>query len=123
MILTDTSVWVDHLRAGDPQLTVELNRGAILMHPFVSAELALGSLGPRRGKILREIDSLPMAKVAHNAEVRLLIEQRSLFGRGFGYVDAHLIAAILLTPDTRLWTRDKRLRALAETLGMHVHLS
>jgi predicted nucleic acid-binding protein len=122
MILADTSVWVDHLRFGDPQLSVELNRNAILMHSFVSGELALGSL-PQRSKVLREIDSLPVARVARVEEVRALIERQSLFSRGIGYIDAHLLAAVLLTPHTLLWTRDKRLRIVAELLGIHAPLN
>jgi predicted nucleic acid-binding protein len=122
MILADTSVWVDHLRSGDSQLADELNRSNILMHPFISGELALGSL-TQRERILTEIDSLPTARVARIEEVRLLIEQRSLFSRGIGYIDAHLIASVLLTPHGQLWTRDKRLRAVAESLGVHASLS
>jgi len=30
----------------------------------------------------------------------------------------HLLAATLLTPDTMLWTRDKRLRAAAADAGV-----
>jgi predicted nucleic acid-binding protein len=122
MILADTSVWVDHLRSGDPVLADELNRSTIVMHPFISGELALGSLTQRK-KVLAEIDSLPVARVARAEEVRLLIEQRSLFSRGIGYIDAHLLASVLLTPPTLLWTRDKRLRVVAESFGLHVPLS
>jgi predicted nucleic acid-binding protein len=121
MILADTSVWVDHLRWGNPALAEELNRNAILMHPFISGELALESL-TQREMILAEIDSLPVARVARVEEVRLLIEQRLLFSRGIGYIDAHLIASVLLTPHTLLWTRDKRLREVAESLGLHALL-
>ncbi len=121
MILADTSVWVDHLRLGDSELANELNRGTVLMHPFVSGELALGSL-IQREKILAEIDSLPVAHVARVEEVRVLIEQRVLFSRGIGYIDVHLLASVLLTPHTLLWTRDKRLRIVAESLGLHVSL-
>jgi predicted nucleic acid-binding protein len=122
MILADTSVWVDHLRSGDPALADELNRNTILMHPFISGELALGPL-TQREKILAEIDSLPVARVARVEEVRLLIEQRLLFSPGIGYIDAHLLASALLTPHTLLWTRDKRLRMVAESLGLHVSFS
>jgi predicted nucleic acid-binding protein len=121
MILADTSIWVDHFHFGDPRLRDELNRGAILMHSFVAGELALGSL-TQRERVLAEIDSLPMAQVARVDEVRLLIEQRSLFSRGIGYIDAHLLASVLLTPYTQLWTRDKRLRMVAESLGLHALL-
>jgi hypothetical protein len=122
VILADTSVWVDHLRLGDKRLAEELNRSGIVIHPFVAGELALGSL-TQREKVLGAIDSLPVARVARVEEVRLLIEQRELFSRGIGYIDAHLIASVLLTPHTLLWTRDKRLRVVAESLGLHASLS
>ena len=119
MILADTSIWVDHLRSGDPRLATELNRSNILMHAFVAAELALGSLSQRR-KTLASVDALPPAVMARPQEIRTLIEQKMLYGRGIGYIDAHLIASVLLTPHAVLWTRDKRLRTVAESLKIHV---
>jgi predicted nucleic acid-binding protein len=119
MILADTSVWVDHLRTGDPRLLTELDRENILMHSFVAGELALGALG-RRKKFLAAIDDLPSAIVAQTDEVRRLIEHRALYSRGIGYSDVHLIASVLLTPDAALWTRDRRLRAVAESMKIHV---
>ena len=47
-----------------------------------------------------------------------MIAEHELHGIGIGWVDAHLIAATLITPETRLWTRDKRLRAAADRLGV-----
>jgi len=121
MILADTSIWIDHLRSGDPQLQAALLDGAILMHPFIAGELALGSMR-NRSVVMAEIDRLPLAKVARVEEVRSLIDRHSLFSRGIGYVDANLLASAFLTPHTLLWTRDKRLRALAESLDVHAHL-
>ena len=63
---------------------------------------------------------LPVAVVAHTAEVNGLIERHTLFGRGIGYIDAHLIASTMLTPEAALWTRDRRLRLVAESLKIHV---
>ncbi len=119
MILADTSVWIDHLRTGDVQLQAELMRNAVLMHPLIAGELALGPLR-NRAMVLRQIDSLPSAMPARNEEVRELIERHSLFSRGIGFVDAHLLASALLTSHTQLWTRDKRLRTLAKSLAVHV---
>ena len=118
MILADTSVWIDHLRAGDRQLHSLLVRGQALMHPFVAAELALGSLR-ERSKTLVLLDSLPQAPVAHISEVRHLVEQRSLYRLGLGLIDAHLLASVFINPGTLLWTRDKSLRQVAEGLGIH----
>jgi predicted nucleic acid-binding protein len=94
-------------------------RNAVLMHPLIAGELALGSLR-NRAMVLRHIDSLPSAMPARNEEVRELIERHSLFSRGIGFADAHLLASALLTPHTLLWTRDKRLRTLAKSLAVHV---
>jgi hypothetical protein len=41
-----------------------------------------------------------------------------LFGRGVGYVDIHLLAAVRLTVGASLWTRDKRLHGVAVQLGL-----
>ena len=47
MILFDTSVWVDHLRRSDPALVRLLSAGLVLVHPFVTGELACGNLQNR----------------------------------------------------------------------------
>ena len=47
MILADTSIWVDHLRSGNKEMRKLLNQRQIVMHPFITAELALGSLRDR----------------------------------------------------------------------------
>jgi len=47
-----------------------------------------------------------------------LVETRRLFGLGIGYVDAHLLAATLLTTDASLWARVRRLAAAAANLGI-----
>ena len=121
MILADTSVWIDHFRADDLELANQLRLGQIVTHPFIIAELALGSL-PQRGKTLRSLDLLPSVRVAQLDEVRQMIESRKLFSLGIGLTDAHLIAAVLITTSTLLWTRDKRLRSVAKSLDIHINL-
>ena len=96
----------------------QLQQGQIATHPFIIAELALGSL-KERGKTLALLDLLPQVRMAQMNEVRHLIESRRLYSLGLGLTDAHLIAAIFLSPPTLLWTRDKRLRRTAEALGIH----
>jgi predicted nucleic acid-binding protein len=121
VILADTSVWVDHLRAADAALSGLLDEGQILCHPFIVGEIALGHLKHRRAMI-GLLQNLPFIQTAADAEVLLLVENRSLAGEGIGYVDAHLLAAVQLTPGTALWTRDKRLAALAERLHLGASL-
>ncbi len=117
MILVDTSVWVDHLRTGDVELAALLNGSRVLMHPFVLGELACGNLRNRDG-LLELFRNLPRVAVATDDEVLFFIERQELMGRGIGYVDTHLLAAVALAGSARLWTRDKRLRAVADSLAL-----
>jgi len=98
-----------------------LEQRQIVMHSFVVAELALGSLKDRR-RTLDLLDRLPQLRVAHLNEIRVLIEARRLYGCGLGLIDAHLLASVFLTPSTRLWTMDKQLCKLAEDFDIHAAL-
>lgn len=120
MILVDTSVWVDHLRTGDADLAALLDSNLVLTHPFVLGELACGNLR-QRNVILNLLKALPQAKVATDEEVLFFIERHTLMGRGIGYIDAHLLAASSLSAPVSLWTRDKRLRSMAGSLGLAYH--
>jgi predicted nucleic acid-binding protein len=117
MILVDTSVWVDHLRTGEPRLADALNHGQVVVHPFVIGELACGNLRARE-EVLHSLAHLPSARRASDEEAWFLIESRTLMGRGIGYVDVHLLAAALLDDEPRLWTRDRRLAAIAAELSV-----
>lgn len=97
MILADTSVWVDHLRSGDEGRVRLLEAGRVVCHPYVAAEIALGSLRDRAG-------------------VLGLLEGRRLHGRGF--VDVSLLTSCLLVPGTRPWTRDHGLDGAAASHGL-----
>jgi len=68
------------------------------------------------------LDRIPQARVAQLGEVRRMIEAHSLYNSGIGLTDAHLLASTLITPFTLLWTRDKRLRRVAEGLGVGANL-
>ncbi len=116
MILVDTSVWVDHLRHGHPRLADLLNRNAVVVHPFVIGEVALGVLGKRR-EILALLAELPRASALGHEEALGVIEQHRLAGRGIGWVDVHLIASAMLER-LPLWTFDRRLAAVARDLAV-----
>lgn len=117
MILVDTSIWIDHLRAADERLIELLGNDEVLGHPYVIGEIALGN-SPQRDAVLADILDLPKAAVATEWEMLDFISRHRLFGLGIGYVDAHLLASARLTPDAALWTHDKRLYAAAERLGV-----
>jgi predicted nucleic acid-binding protein len=116
MVLADTSVWIEHFRHGDARLTGCLSEGLILMHPFICGELACGNLKDRAA-ILSDLHALPHGKVASNAEVLQLIEDRRLWGRGLGWIDAHLLASALLS-NCRFRTLDTRLANAAVELRL-----
>ena len=117
MILVDTSVWIDHLRSGEPLLVAALEGGRVLMHPFVLGELACGNLA-NRSEVLELLGGLPAAPSATDPEALEFIERRTLMGQGIGYIDVHLLASIALSGDARLWTRDRRLAAVATELDL-----
>ncbi len=116
MILVDTSVWIDHLRSGNRTLISLLDREEVLTHPFVIGELACGRMRNRQ-QILELIGRLPGARVADHEEVLAFVERDRLFGRGIGWVDAHLLAAALLS-HAMLFTLDRRLSRLARAVGV-----
>ena len=122
MILVDTSIWVDHLRSRHEIMVDLLERDLVCTHPFIIGELALGNFR-LRAAVLDALPSLPHAIVADDAEVLSTIGQFQLFGRGIGYVDAHLLASARLTPETFVWTRDRRFAALADQLGLAARLT
>ena len=116
MMLVDTSVWIDHFRQGDASLTTALEAGQVGMHSFVLGELACGNLRSRV-EVLSLLQALPAMPVSTDQEVLFFIDRHELMGRGIGYIDAHLLASARLGT-TQLWTRDKRLRAVATELGL-----
>lgn len=116
MVLVDTSVWVEHLRTGSQTLTRLLLDGEVVCHPAIIGELACGNL-KQRTSVLRLLQSLPSSPVATDVEALELIDARRLHGRGVGWVDIHLLAATLLL-DAKLWSEDRRLRAIAASLDV-----
>ncbi len=117
MILADTSIWVDYLRNRNPEMQTLLSNGQIAMHPFIVAEIALGSLHRRR-KILDDMEALLEVKVAQLNEVRHMIEAHTLYSKGIGLTDAHLLASCLMTPGMQLWTRDRAMEKVSGSLGI-----
>src|SRR4030042_4232727 len=116
MILVDTSVWIDHLYDGNPQLESLLDEGEVVCHPFIIGELACGNI-LNRTKILAYLRSLPQAGVAGQDEVMSLIEAHRLMGIGLGFVDVHLLASARLSM-IPLWTRDIQLKKAAAELDV-----
>ena len=116
MILVDTSIWVNHLRRGLPNLAVRLEAGEVLCHPFVIGEISLGHLR-QRVEILALIARLPTVLLATQEEVLHFVDSQRLAGSGIGWVDAHLLTSAALA-GVPLWTADRRLAAAAHSLGL-----
>jgi len=116
MILVDTSVWIEHLRYGNDRLKSLLYDQQVLCHPFVIGELACGMLHNRQ-EILRMLRALPEAHLLEHEEVMSFLDARRLYGRGIGWVDAHLLASTLLA-QCAIWTFDKPLRRAAAALSV-----
>ncbi len=112
-ILADTSIWVHHLRYGDPQVSSFLTAGDIMVHDHVIGELCLGGLS-RENQAMMQL--LHRCTTASHDEVMHLIREHHLAGRGLGYVDSHLLAAALIER-VQLWTLDKALQQVASECG------
>ncbi len=117
MILADSSVWINHLIVDDPHLVSLLDEDQILIHPMVIGELACGNIRNRAG-VMRMLRRLPGISTATHDEVMFFIERHRFMGRGIGFIDAHLLAAAVMSAPTQLWTKDRRLMALANELGV-----
>jgi len=116
MVLVDTSVWIDHLRFGNPRLVSLLEDGDVACHPFIIGELACGNV-PGRAKTLGYLQALPRIDVAGQDEVLRLIERQRLMEIGLGFIDVHLLAAALLE-GIPIWTQDAPLLKAAVKLGV-----
>jgi predicted nucleic acid-binding protein len=120
MILADTSVWIDYFREDLPELAERLRRRDVVMHPFVVGELACGNLSNRE-ETLELLQQLHAVTVAEHDEVMTFIRAQKLYGRGVGYVDVHLLAAAVIDR-CQFWTLDKRLNAVAASIGIAINL-
>ena len=105
------------LNKGDVDLAGLLLSEQVMCHPYIIGEIALGSLKARQ-TVLSLLQELPSVVVSEHAEILSLIEKIGAFSRGIGYVDICLIASAMLTPGVRIWTRDKKLHAVCEELGL-----
>lgn len=116
MTLVDTSVWIDHLRAGNQDLVAMLQDDLVCIHPWIIGELACGNLA-NRAEVLDLLSALSPVTPASADEVLHFIEKRQLMGKGIGYINVHLLAASVIH-GVKIWTRDKRLMGMAMDLGV-----
>jgi predicted nucleic acid-binding protein len=116
-VLADSSVWVAHFRKSNRLLQSLLGTDQVLCHPLIVLELACGTPPAPRERTLGDLKKLQQSVIATTEETLELIEREQLQDLG-GAVDMSLLASVLLTPDTMLWTVDKNLGALSTRLGV-----
>ena len=118
LVLADTSVWVAHFRNANPVLQTLVAMDQVLCHPLIVLELACGTPPAPRERTIGDLKKLRQAIVATTDETLALIEREQFHESGCGAIDMVLLASVLLTPDTLLWTLDKKLDALAARVGV-----
>lgn len=122
MVIVDTSIWVDSFRSANPTLRDWLYNDLVLQHPFVTAEIGMGSFASSeaRGRTVDFLGGIAQVPVAEAVRFHRFVSENSLFGTGLGFADAHLLLACRDYPAARLATRDKRLAMQAERLEIFV---
>ena len=115
-VLVDSSVWVGHFKHRNEQLVALLEADAVVCHPYIVAEVACGTQPGRKGIIsmLAELERVPMAT---QDELLALLDARKLYGRGCGFVDLSLLAAVLINEMTVIWTLDKQFEQIATEMN------
>ena len=100
MILADTSVWIDHLSNLSnpaPEMRQQLARANIVMHPFIVAELALGSLRDRT-RTLALLDKMPYRSFSLTEDVEFGVEL-GLAGYRVAYCDESHVNGEMVTSE------------------------
>jgi hypothetical protein len=94
-----------------PKKAREMSRGA--GHDLIHGELPIGDI---RGRAASYLLMHRIPDVRHE-EVVEFVGGRNLYGRGIGWIDAHLLASCLVA-GVPLWTADDRLNKMADDLGI-----
>jgi predicted nucleic acid-binding protein len=116
MILVDTSVWIEFLKAKQPwlrEMTRLMEEQEVLAVEPVFGELLQGALNEREvGIILGYWQHLPKSTAK---EIWIKAGEQSAhhkwYSRGVGLLDAALIVAARESR-ARIWTEDKRLKGI-----------
>lgn len=119
MVLVDTSVWIGFLSGKSPHargLDALLSAGEACGHDLVFGELLIGDKGGRR-RFLDDYLLMHQAPTVPHGEVAAFVRHRRLHGRGIGWIDAHLLASVVVGRQ-QLWTADPRLAGVAKALGV-----
>lgn len=118
MVIVDTSIWVDFLRSSDSRLSELIASDLVLQHPFVTAEVGMGSFRSihDRVKTIELLDAFEQAQIAEWNDFHQFVSSHCLYGTGIGFADAHLLMACKNAASIQLATRDRKLANQAERL-------
>lgn len=120
----DTSVWIRFLANRKPygaELDRLLDQDEVAGHDLIYGELLIGNAGGRE-ELLKWYGLMHRVPGVPHAEVVSFVRTRKLYGRGIGWVDAHLLASALVA-NAPIWTADLRLARLAGELGIAYSVS
>jgi predicted nucleic acid-binding protein len=117
MILVDSSVWIDHFRNHNKILESLLFSGSVIIHEFIFGELAIGNFKNRK-LIINLLDSIPKITKLNHSEFIFFINHHSLFGKGIGFVDVHLLGSSKME-GVKIWSLDKKLMKFATDMNIH----
>ena len=120
MVIVDTSVWVDFMRAGDLRVRAWIAADLILQHPYVTAEIGMGGFrsAEERAHVIELLVSFEQIEVVDSQTFHAFVSEHTLYGTGIGFADAQLIHACTVNPHAQLVTRDKRLAEQAQRIGI-----
>ncbi len=118
LVLADTSIWIAHFRRASPLLGSLLDADRILCHPLIVLEIACGTPPAPRERTIGDLRELRETVIATTDETLALIREERLHDSGCGAIDMALLASVLLTSGSSLWTLDRHLHALALRVGV-----
>lgn len=123
MILVDSSIWVDHLRAEDRHLTELIAQEELVHHAFVTGEVGMGSFSSPKARFqtIAFLRGLEPAVIVGEVAFHEYVSAQLLYGTGAGFVDCHLLASVAESVGVRLWTADKRLANQAKRIGVPLY--
>lgn len=116
MVLIDTSCWVEFFKKGSEPVQNLLLTDTVIMHDFVIGELSLGQFSPNyRNKIFDLLLSLEKVNSGSHDQVLKFCYDHHLFGKGIGWVDAHLLYTTYHS-NAKILSFDKKLMILANQI-------
>lgn len=116
-ILADTDIWCNYFSQGNPHLAQLIEHDLIAIHPLIIGELAVGNLIERQ-QTIQDLRAFQTIKPASDDEALLLIQHHKLWTKGLQWNDLIILASVITTPGTLLWTQNRRLSEIAQQFSV-----